>query len=191
MAARSGARFLDVPVLDAPAFGADARPMTPQEWAWAGKVFGSELPPPDLIWIINLKSPKDSAFTSKDGNRFLVHLGAEAFADPMGDVNDDPAPAPGKTFIHELTHVWDAAHSGFLWEYPAVFAQLDLPDEVPDGSEAWGKLDTEEKAVTIADWYARFHGNLDSPAATTDDLFHYVCDHLRTGENYHCNGGSV
>jgi hypothetical protein len=170
------------PGLAEPAFGADARQMTTAEWAWASRVFGSELPLPDLIWLTNLKSPKDSAFTSKDGNRFLVHLGTEAFADPTGDV-DSPGGAPGTVFVHELTHVWDAAHSGPGWEYPALLAQFDLPDVVPSGTEDWSDLGIEEKAVAIAAWYQLFHANLNSPTAQGHALFHYVRDHIRKGIN--------
>ncbi|MGH3613403.1 MAG: hypothetical protein ACRDRK_12585 [Pseudonocardia sp.] len=99
------------------------------------------------------------------------------------DVDEDPLPAPGKTVIHELTHVWDAAHSDSTWEYLALFAQFDLPDTVPDGTEEWGKLGIEEKAVAIAHWYATYQLNLESAAATGDPLFDYVSEHLRKGNN--------
>lgn len=37
--------------------------------------------------------------------------------------------------------------------------------------------------MAIADWYARFQPDLTSPAAEQDALFHYVSDHLRTGND--------
>ena len=70
---------------------------------------------------------------------------------------DSPGGASGKVFVHELTHVWDAAHSGPAWEYPALLAQLKLPDAVPSGTEDWSDLGIEEKAMAIAAWYELFH----------------------------------
>jgi hypothetical protein len=172
--------------LDDPTIGGKARPMRPEEWKWATQVFGGTLPHPDDIWVTNLKNLGDKPFTSKDGTRYLIHMGAKAYEDPTADTDTAPGggtTAPGQLFVHELTHVWDGTHSGPLWENEALFAQIDPPNDLPASSRKWTELGIEYKAIAIAEWYRRYYTDLLSHAALTDEYYPYVRDHILAESN--------
>jgi YVTN family beta-propeller protein len=163
-----------------PAVGARHRAILPEEWNWASQVFGDTLPHFDQITITNLKSASDTAFVSVDGDRYLVHMGGEAFEQPRFYTNENYS-MPGQLFIHELTHVWDAFHSSEIWGWEAFIDQFSRGDDPPDPSRPWSDLGIEEKAAAVDHWYSRHHADLDGNAAVNDDYFHYIRDHIRTG----------
>ena len=171
---------------DDPSIGGRGRSMTFDEYKWASAVFGATLPHFENIKITNLVNPKNDPFTSKSGDTYYVHMGDKAFDSPQTDVDTGPdgtPTEPGQVFIHELTHVWDAAHSGPAWELEALGAQLNPPDGLPDGTPTWSKLGIEHKAMVIAEWYRLHHANLESQPAQTHPYFPYVRDHLRKDAN--------
>jgi hypothetical protein len=175
-----------LPFFEDPAIVGKARPMSPEEWSWAVAIFGDTLPLPDDIIITNLKDLRDKPFSSTDGERYLVHMGNQAFDSPTTDVDTAPgggSTAPGELFVHELTHVWDASHSGLLWEAEAAVAQIDRPDSPPASDREWTKLGIEDKAMAVAHWYRLYHLNLNSADAQNDPYYHYIRDHIRTGSN--------
>ena len=113
-------------------------------------------------------------------------MGDKAFEHPRSDADTGPdgvPTEPGQVFIHELTHIWDAAHSGPTWELEAVWAQFNRPDALPTGTPAWTELGIEHKAMVIAEWYRLHHANLESAAAQQHAYFPYVRDHLRKEAN--------
>jgi len=169
-----------------PVIGGRQRQMRPDEWAWAAQVFRGTLPPPERIFITNLTSARNTAFVSRDGNKFLVHMGAQAFEEPTLDTNttSQGVPnAPGETFIHELTHVWDSFHSGPEWEFTALKAQIFRDGSIPDPNASWHELGIEEKARAIALWYRAHWQNLDGVAATSDPYFRFIRDHIWAESN--------
>jgi hypothetical protein len=77
------------------------RPISSQELAFAGGVFGNTLPPRDRIILTNLERPDGRKFTCPNAaGQILVNLG-EHFNDPVRRMSAR-YPAPGKLFITSL-----------------------------------------------------------------------------------------
>jgi YVTN family beta-propeller protein len=168
-------------------FGVRHRTMEQFEWDWAARVFGISLPPKEQIEITNMRGLGNKSFVSVKTSIFpggdptyYVHLGDQAYDSPITDLNEG-RPVPGQLFIHELTHVWDAAHSGPDWLLNSICENRNPPR--PPADTPWVLLTTEEKAVIVETWFLDHEGELDSPAAFSDDYFHYIDENIRKGTN--------
>lgn len=159
-----GAYFLCGPAVFIPVFIAGAvvssalfkrRRLHPHEIAVARTVF-AETVPYDKIWITNLEYVNGRAFglLGMDGN-ILIGLGSR-FDDAVSDQ------MRRRTFIHEMTHVWQIAHTPTL---SALCTGTILRGrEASEGQDAlydvntltlpWDTYNWEQQAVIIAtaDW---------------------------------------
>ncbi|MDQ3764367.1 MAG: hypothetical protein M3460_23205 [Actinomycetota bacterium] len=168
-------------------FGVRHRTMEKHEWDWAARVFGPSLPPREQIEITNLRGLGNRAFVSVQTpifpggqTTYYVHIGDQAYESPTTDTDSDRR-VPGQLFMHELTHVWDAHHSGPSWMIDAICENRNPPLPPPD--TPWVLLQTEEKAGIVETWFRDFEGQLDSPAAFLDPFFHYIDENIRKGTN--------
>jgi hypothetical protein len=182
----AGAVIIPMAVGELP-FGVRHRTMEQPEWEWAARVFGPSLPPREQIEISNMRGLGGKSFVSVRHSglpgvepTYYVHIGDQAYDSPTTDTNEG-RPVPGQLFIHELTHVWDAHHSGPAWMLNAICENRNPPP--PDPATPWGLLQTEEKAGIVETWFLDYEGRLDSPDAFDDPNFHYIDENIRKGTN--------
>ncbi|HEX8709816.1 MAG TPA: hypothetical protein VF723_16360, partial [Pyrinomonadaceae bacterium] len=111
---------------------------------------------------------------------YTIYFGPQVFRDGAD------GPDTRKTFIHELTHVWQGHHSFFAWEYMvesmlaqghAIIATGDRDNAyIYETGEPWDDYNVEQQASLVADWFA---GGM----RTDDERFAYIVNHIRAGRN--------
>lgn len=128
------------------------------EYAFADQVFEGKLPPRDRIWV------SSSPDAPPDGS-YLVDLGAAA---------EDPT-ADGQLFVSEMTHVW-YLHNTTLDRWARPLRGLDDGDGIPPPpTTPWADFSVEQKAATVATWFAAHIGHgLDSMPALHDPYFRFI-----------------
>jgi hypothetical protein len=192
IAVAAGALFVIGPGAVIPAFIAGSaaanalirqRHMTNDERAFAERVFGASLPPNDVIFLTNLTGIGGRKFVCPNvSGQMLVNLG-EAFDNPVG-YQDDKYPAPGKVFIHELTHVWQLHHATFV---PGLVCEgianqlADATYRPGEGGRPWAEYNLEQQGTIVDEWFApTSRGPSGFPAmAPEHPFFRYVCVDVR------------
>ena len=192
VAVAGGAFFLVGPTAVIPAFVAGSaagnalvrhRSMTPAERRFADSVFGNTLPDNDRIVLTNFEGAGGRKFVCPNlSGQFLVNLG-DAYDDPVG-YRDAHYPAPGKVFVHELTHVWQLHHATFTpgLVCEAIGTQLADASYTPGpGGRAWGGYNLEQQATIVDEWFApSFRSPAHVRPMRPEHPFHrYVCADVR------------
>ncbi|NML18791.1 hypothetical protein [Azohydromonas caseinilytica] len=143
------------------------RRMTARESALAASVFGNSLPAPHRIVLTDLCGLGGTCFVCPGlGGQILVNLGRRGFDDPIGCCTPTYA-APGKLFIHELTHAWQLAHGHY---FPRLLPRLLAGPRAGDAVyrppavlvPPWPRLTLEQQATIVDEW---FHPGRLGPAA--------------------------
>lgn len=134
------------------------RPLFKHEIGFARRVFQNTLPF-DRIRVTNLSGIGGREFVtpSIDGT-ILVNMG-NGFSDPIAHID----PPKGKTeegqiFVHELTHVWQVAHTDFVSEFFWRAALDKLNDSAsytygPPGP-AFSSFGLEAQASLVEEWFS-------------------------------------
>jgi hypothetical protein len=192
IAVAAGALFVIGPGAVIPAFIAGSaasralirqRHMTDAERAFAESVFGRSLPPNDRIFLTNLTGLEGRKFVCPNmSGQMLVNLGG-AYDDPVS-YRDAIYPAPGKVFIHELTHVWQLHHATFVPGLVCEGIGNQLAGATYQPGEAgrpWAEYNLEQQATIVDEWFAPgTRGPSGFPAmAAEHPFFRYVCVDIR------------
>lgn len=153
------------------------RSLTDREQAEARRVFQASLMC-SRVEISDGLGAGDRPWTSCGLWIYTIHLGPRGFADALVDDN------MRRTFIHELTHVWQGQNStfGFGFMFGSVCAQgkslvvttLTSPSG-PSTAAAydyvagkdWGDYNCEQQAGIVEDWYSR-------GLSSSDTLYPYI-----------------
>lgn len=158
--------------------------LSPEAQAIATSVFKHTLDF-DRIYLTNLEAATDpgTAKCIPVGTDIWINFG-ERFFDPIGSI------ANQGTLIHELVHAWQIINNTFDVDDMSDFVLNQLPlgtnpyDFPEDGSTPWSDLNIEGQADAVRSWFvaAQATGGTDSVPAQSSPLFHYIRDHIRTGQ---------
>jgi hypothetical protein len=177
------------------------RTMHDDEFAFADRVFHGTLPR-DRIVLTNLYGIGGRPFTIPvAGNTILVNLGA-GFDHPMtytgyGDPDHPPTDpnhtqAAGELFIHELTHAWQIAHSGFVPGW--VCSELGTQTQGHAGyvygppGPPFGEFNFERQAKIVDEWFGgtgrqKYDGNNQDMGGCVESdrnpYYRYIRDNIR------------
>ena len=167
----------------------DHRMLTEDEYGFASVVFGDTLPPRDRIYVTNLSRSPGRAYTWPNvDHSILLNLG-DGYADPVRFTKTGYS-MPGQVYIHEMTHAWQIQQEDFV---PGLVCQRlgRTGTYTTDLSLPWNALGLEQQAASVDAWFGLYSGgatdaaalrsNLASAAATSDDAYPYIADHLRLG----------
>ncbi len=165
----------------------DSRPIAQAEIDLASTVFGNTIPY-DKVWLTNLAGLGGRPFTAPGvDEKIYCNLGS-VYANPLGSY-PRAYPAAGQVLIHELTHAWQIAHTGFLpgFECSAVVTQANFTfgDNVyaygPAG-QPWRSLNPEQQGAIVDQW---FGGNGKSagfkPMDQANPYYRYIRDNILHG----------
>jgi hypothetical protein len=169
------------------AFGERRRALTPEEYAWAGRVFAGTLPPRERLVVTDTIGAGERPFTFPrlDGT-ITLNLGPEGFADPRRDIFGSGA-ARGETFVHELAHAWQVAHHSpeLVLLAGGVACRLrelvGVDPYVYSPGRAFGEYTLEQQAQIVSDWFGRHHRRLRSATARRDPRYRYIEGNIRRG----------
>jgi len=168
------------------------RALSSQEAQFAATVFGTSLPF-DRIVLTNLSGLGGRPFTMPGvDKKIYVNLG-DAFdtPNPLGYTNKS-YPIPGQVLIHELTHAWQIAHTGFLpglvCEGIVNQANNTVGGSVyvygPPGPGFSSGFNLEQQAAIVDQWFGGtdtavvpFRKQMDQ----NDPYFGYIRDNIRAG----------
>jgi hypothetical protein len=161
-----------------------SRRMHDDEIAFARRIFGDTLPI-DRIRVTNLLKREgggDIAFAMFNTVDRTIVLG-------MGPDFDTHMTA-NATFVHELTHAWQQEHRPFALEdqmnaIERPFLSTDAEMRLylpPEDGRPWRNVHPEAQAKTVEMWYLASSPDLESEAARSHRHFHYIANHLRTGQ---------
>ena len=161
-----------------------SRPLNDAEKALARQVFGGTLPVDDVI-LTNLAGLGGRAFTAPgvDGKTYC-NLG-NAYDNPVGP-GGMAYPQSGQLLIHELTHAWQIAHTGFL---PGLMcsglvnqAEYVLGDNVYDYGPAgpgWSEFNAEQQASIVDQWFGgNRHSDGYKPMDQQNVYYRYIWDDI-------------
>lgn len=160
------------------------RPLDDGEKALARQIFGDTVPVDDVI-LTNIGGAGGRGFTAQgvDG-KIYVNLGM-SFDAPLGP-GGPTYPFPGQLLIHELTHAWQIANTGFL---PALMCSMlvtqadntlgDNAYEYGEPGPAWDNFNPEQQAAIVDQWFAGT-GNSSGyePMDQQNVYFRYVWDNV-------------
>lgn len=169
------------------------RPLSAQEAQFAAdNVFGNSLPA-DRIVLTNLSGLGGRAFTMPGvDNKIFINLG-DAFDKPNPLEYTNPSyPRKGQLLIHELTHAWQIAHTGFLPGLVCEGIVNQANDMVggsvyvygPPGPNFSRGFNLEQQAAIVDQW---FNGTrtavvpLRNAMDKNDPYFVYIRDNIQPG----------
>jgi hypothetical protein len=168
-----------------------SRPLNDAEIAVARQVFGDTLPY-DKVIITNLGGLGGRAFTAPgvDGKTYC-NLGS-SYDNPLGP-REPFYPYPAQLLIHELTHAWQIAHTGFIpgLMCSGIVNQADktiLGDNVyaygPPGPDWSRDFNQEQQGAIVDQW---FGGNFNSagylPMDQENIYYRYISDNILGGRS--------
>jgi hypothetical protein len=156
------------------------RLLSPEERVLAEMVFGNSLPPFEKIILTNLGHPQGRAFVVPNAaGEALINLG-DAYNDPIRYTKSYPE--YGQLLIHELTHVWQIHHSGFLpgliCENIVTQVQNEWEEglyEPGDGEKDWSNYNPEQQATIVARWYRGWGAE---PCSVKSGLYRHVLEKI-------------
>ena len=110
-------------------------------------------------------------FATGRADSYIINFGSSGFANAISSANV-------ATFIHELTHVWQAYQQSFTYGY--IFNSLW--HQAISGSNAysytpgqnWNSYNVEQQASLVQDWFS-------SGMSSTSSRFTYIRNSIRTG----------
>ena len=125
-----------------------------------------------MVFGTMLLGPLAAPFALMRPSSYLINFGASGFANSMSAANL-------KTFIHELTHVWQS----FNQTIPSGYIFNSLWHQTTSGGnaysyspgQAWGSYNVEQQASIVGDWFSSDGMSLSSPRFT------YIRNNIRTG----------
>jgi hypothetical protein len=167
------------------------RDITPEEVAFAKKVFGDTLPWERIV-ITNLHSFGGKPFVFPHGDKILVNMGGRWDETMDSTWVDENFTVPGQLFIHELTHAWQVVHESAsfgMWVtcggLPQIFGPKSEPDDDDlDSLENFFLGRVEQQAIAVDHWYAENDedggGNgLNHPDALNHRYYPFIRDYIR------------
>ena len=118
-----------------------------------------------------LLGPLATPFVLMRPSSYLINFGASGFANAISSTNV-------ATFIHELTHVWQAYQQAFTYGY--IFNSIW--HQAISGSNAysytpgqnWNSYNVEQQASLVQDWFS-------SGMSSSNPRFTYIRNTIRTG----------
>lgn len=165
------------------------RPINEDETALARQVFEDQLPY-DKIYIANFYLPGNEgvAVTVASGTEIIpiralteytIYFGPVVFRDGAHATRGDR-----KTFIHELTHVWQGYHSTFSWVYMVnsllsqgraliVHRDRERAYEFKAGGR-WESYNVEQQASMVEKWF-------EEGMRPEHELYTYIAENIRAG----------
>jgi hypothetical protein len=147
--------------------------MTQQEYDWANaQVFSGTLPDRARIYLTDTLGGRSACFTFPEvGGTISVNIGPN-YANPMTS-------AFASTFLHELTHAWQIAHTPFdsVWMAQELAAQLagQSSYNVGPAGPPFDTFGPEAQAMIVQHWY-------ENGQQTTDPYYVYIQDNIRAGQ---------
>ena len=166
------------------------RPINEDEVALARRVFADQLPY-DKIYIANFFLPgnEDVAVTVASGaelipikalTEYTIYFGPDVFRDGAHALSERTR----KTFIHELTHVWQGHHSTFSWSYMVnsmlsqgraliVHRDRDRAYDFEAGCR-WDSYNVEQQASMVEKWF-------EEGMRPEHELYTYIAENIRAG----------
>ena len=123
-----------------------------------------------------------AAWTEYFNGVYTLHMGDSAYSDCTSRKWVTGVGTIVNTFVHELTHVWQGAHSRLhgLYEVESALSQAKAILRTGNRNGAyqyavgtpWDDLNVEQQAMVVEDWYA-------SGMSPTSSLYPYIRDHIR------------
>jgi hypothetical protein len=154
------------------ALGQQRRQITQQEYDWANaQVFSGTLPDRARTYLTDTIGGGGRSFTFPEvGGTISVNIGPN-YANPMSS-------GFASTFLHELTHAWQIAHTPFdsVWMAQELAVQIATGGNYVVGPPGppFDTFDPEAQAMIVQNWY-------DGKQQTTDPYYIYIQDNIRTG----------
>lgn len=179
--------------------GSRTRELTDEEYRWAcTEVFGESLPPKDRIVLTDTLGGQHRAFTFlRFDGKITLNMGPEAFQDPR-QFHVEGGKRRGETFIHELVHAWQIAHTpmdlALLADALASkvceaqgSANADDPNSpyhYDSAGPEFGSFNLEQQAEIISDWFAGRprSGQTGIPKDENSPYYRYVVNNIRAGQ---------
>jgi uncharacterized protein DUF5648 len=155
------------------ALGQQRRQITQQEYDWANtQVFSGTLPDRARIYLTDTIGGGGRSFTFPEvAGTISVNIGPH-YANPM---SSDFA----STFLHELTHAWQIAHTPFdsVWMAQELAVQIATGGNYVVGQTGppFDTFDPEAQAMIVQHWY-------ECGRQTTDPYYIYIQDNIQTGK---------
>jgi hypothetical protein len=164
-----------------------SRELTPEEYAWAGRVFAGTLPPRERLRLTDTIGADERPFTFPrlDGT-ITLNMGPAGFADPRRYGVTREGMVRGESFVHELAHAWQA-HRGLDVALLTGGLACRLRELVGDNpytyepGQPFAEYTLEQQAQIVSDWFRRHHRGLRSPAARRDPRYRYIDADVRRG----------
>jgi hypothetical protein len=178
------------------------RGLSPDEIAFAAKVFGDTLPN-DRIVLTDMAGLNGRGFTFPNiDNTILLNIGP-AYDDPIHYSSGKAYATQGQLFIHELTHAWQVAHGSFVagWICSALDAQViqgQSAYNVGSAGPPYSDFGIEAQAVIVDRWFGQYasgwktmtdgdpfrdvDNKLKSSSAVADPYFGYIANNIRLGQ---------
>jgi hypothetical protein len=169
---------------------------SPDEIAFASKVFGDTLPT-DRIVLTDMSGLNGRGFTFPNiDNTILLNIGP-AYDDPIHYSAGKTYATQGQLFIHELTHAWQIAHGWFVagWICSALDAQIiqgQSAYNVGPAGPPYSDFGIEAQAVIVDRWFGQYasgwqtmndvDNKLNSSSAVADPYFGYIANNIRLGQ---------
>jgi hypothetical protein len=161
------------------AFFGDRRPLKPLETVLARRVFRASLPY-DKVFIASSTGFGGDPWTQYTFGQYTLHLGPIAYGDATSSAEWGGARICD-IFIHELTHVWQGAHSrvhagyqaqalgSMAWSLATTGGISGAYDYAP--GNAWSSYNVEQQASIVEDWFS-------TGASPASPLYPYIRDQL-------------
>jgi len=162
----------------------DERELTPEEYAYADRVFKGSLPPRSDIRITDATGAGGAHYTYPRFDRKIVLNMGDDWKSPIQAYQGREGRAEGQHFIHEMTHAWQYRNNPSYLEYVVDGLAGRLKTYAPgeEYTENWDTYNIEQQARIVERWFGQHHhGNdpdndygLSDQAARKDDRFTYI-----------------
>ncbi|MGH9901998.1 MAG: hypothetical protein ACRD68_09325, partial [Pyrinomonadaceae bacterium] len=153
------------------------RLITSREADQARKVFQATLPY-GAIWLSNGLGFGQRPYAIPHPTRwgsYLIHFGPADFDNVVGTI------AAERSFIHELTHVWQGHNSRFPFGY--IFNSIWHQAAAGGGAysytvgKAWSEYNCEQQGNIVRDWWSPNQNSIGGKQS--DPRFRYIRDNIR------------
>ena len=175
--------------------GSRTRQLHVDEYDWANReVFAGTLPARDRIVLTDTIGGGSRAFTfPRFDGKITLNMGGAAFDDPRNYEVASGKRVYGETFIHELVHAWQIAHTpmdlALLADALAskvCEATGSSPYDYPPAGGRYGDFNLEQQAQIVSDWFAgKVRPGSNQTGIRKDEnspYFRYVLGNIRAGQ---------